>query len=359
MDQNLNLNLDYILGHFQEPIFPRTISTKMTQNRQLVVYSRQEALARFAQANFLDCRISAYPPNATVNPSATERFQGLTHATPKNLVVIIDLDRSTFKSEWTLGLALARALQNIKSTLAVGPTVIWSGNGYHIYLVLDCPTNLENVKQLSDLDNQISLRFLRFTETFLSGGKSDKAHNTTVSFNNCMMRIPGSINSKNNCEVRLIQEWDGVTRPAINYLLADFCGHIANEKAQKLLAVTKARTKSKTNKITAMAKYNSWHGPGYIGWIEQLLQTPMTEHRKFAVWMILPQYLVNVRKMSHEQSTVIINDWLDECSKLRRLDCNIKQKLREGFESAQKGFGPIGHEKLKYWKPELAALLFR
>ena len=55
--------LDFILEHFefQYFIWPRTISTKTTQGRQILVYSKEEAFARFKQANFLDCRISAYP----------------------------------------------------------------------------------------------------------------------------------------------------------------------------------------------------------------------------------------------------------------------------------------------------------
>jgi hypothetical protein len=118
------------------------ISTKSTGNAQVEVSSKQEALTRFELAGWLDCRISAYPPNATVNPSALERFQGLVHITPRNLVVIIDLDLLTFKSERALQLGLARTLQNIERILGVRPTVIFSGNGYHIYLVLDCQVNL-------------------------------------------------------------------------------------------------------------------------------------------------------------------------------------------------------------------------
>jgi len=65
-----------------------------------------------------------------------------------------------------------------------------------------------------------------------------------------------------------------------------------------------------------------------------------------------------LEKMSYEQANTITNNWLDECSKLRRLDsAAIKQKLKEGFEPAQKGFRPISKEKLKYWKPELTVLL--
>jgi hypothetical protein len=57
--------LNFILDHFQDQlIFPSSISTKTTKGRQILVDIDKEALARFAQANFFDCRISAYPPNA-------------------------------------------------------------------------------------------------------------------------------------------------------------------------------------------------------------------------------------------------------------------------------------------------------
>ena len=52
--------LVFILGHFSEPIFPRTISTAATYGAQVLVYSKEEALARFEAANLLDCRINAF-----------------------------------------------------------------------------------------------------------------------------------------------------------------------------------------------------------------------------------------------------------------------------------------------------------
>ena len=356
---DLPVDLDYILAHFQEPIFPRTISTKTTQGRQILVNSREEALARFAQSTYLDCRISAYQPNAIENPSDIEKFLGHAKITPKNLVIIIDLDKCTFNSDNMMDLSLTNTLQKIKSTLDVDlePTVIWSGNGYHIYLVMDSNgITLENVKQLTDIKiDQLSTRFLRFVESYLSDGKSDRAHNTTVSFNNCMMRVPGSINSKNNSEVRIINRWNPIGKsPVINYLLADFVGYLANEKAQELRAVAKSKAK-----IDSRSKNNDNNNPSYINWIEQLIQTPLPEHRKFVVWMIMPQYLINIRKMTFEQSNTIINHWLEECSKLRRLDSLTKQKLKEGFEAAQNGFRPISVEKLKRWKPELWERFFQ
>ena len=41
-----------------------------------------------------------------------------------------------------------------------------------------------------------SKQFLRFAEYYLSNGKADSEHYHTVSFKNCLLRIPGSYNSK-------------------------------------------------------------------------------------------------------------------------------------------------------------------
>ena len=69
--------LEAILNHFQEPFWPRTIATKTTEGRQVLVNNKEEAVARYEAANWLDCRISAYPPNATENRSELERFLGI------------------------------------------------------------------------------------------------------------------------------------------------------------------------------------------------------------------------------------------------------------------------------------------
>ena len=58
-----------------------------------------------------------------------------------------------------------------------------------------------------------------------------------------MLRIPGSINSKNGQTVKILQKWGGI-RPEINYLLAGFSRHIINEKYIEL----KNAEKRKRNK---------------------------------------------------------------------------------------------------------------
>jgi hypothetical protein len=60
--EELESNLGFILSHFEEPIWPRRIAVLIAGTLKVyTVYGKEEALARFKQANLLDCRISAFP----------------------------------------------------------------------------------------------------------------------------------------------------------------------------------------------------------------------------------------------------------------------------------------------------------
>ena len=65
---------------------------------------------------------------------------------------MIDLDGSNFgfndnDGERGLKTALRKILNKIKRLLDLKPTVIWSGNGYHIYVPINAVV-LEDIKQL-------------------------------------------------------------------------------------------------------------------------------------------------------------------------------------------------------------------
>ena len=84
-------------------------------------------------------------------------------------------------------------MKNINEILGGHPTVLFTGGGYHIYQPVYCPTALENVTEFKNYDKP-SQEFLRFAKDYLSNGKADKQNNP--SFKSCLLRIPGSINSK-------------------------------------------------------------------------------------------------------------------------------------------------------------------
>ena len=68
-----------------------------------------------------------------------------------------------------------------------------------------------------------------FAEWYLSNGKCDNEHNKTVSFNNCMLRIPGSFNSKNNVQVRIMQKWNGTSKVPLHLLYSKFLANPVNQ----------------------------------------------------------------------------------------------------------------------------------
>jgi hypothetical protein len=116
--------LHFILGHFEEPIWPRPISTYARQDRQIEVISPQAALNLYEYAKFLDCKIRAFPSYL--------EWDGLNRQAPN--LIFIDLDLLRFNSKQALDRTLNKTLENIKDKMDNAyPTVIWSGNGYHIY----------------------------------------------------------------------------------------------------------------------------------------------------------------------------------------------------------------------------------
>ena len=255
-------NIDFIIRHFQEPVWPTTLSTKTTEGRQVLVFNKEDAIQTFKQSNFLDCRINAYPDYTG--------FGDINRQAPN--FIFIDLDLSIFKCIEELNTFLKKVLRKIGLILGVNPTVLWSGNGYHIYLPVEA-FPLEQEVLFSKFD-QPSKAFLKFAELHLTNYKSDPLHNPT--FKSCMIRIPGSYNSKcvarnnnivnSSTEVRIIQRWDGV-RPKFNALLYDFNLWLADREVKRI----RENVISQEKKVGKYIHVNNiGHNDITIRWIEGL-----------------------------------------------------------------------------------------
>jgi hypothetical protein len=172
---------------------------------------------------------------------------------------------------------------------------------------------LEQESNFAQFD-QPSQTFLKFAAQFLSNHKSDT--NNNPAFKSCLLRIPGSINSKHTKEVKIIHRWDGF-RPKANPLYYHFYIYLADRKLKEIASMHKIQTESHYT-----PRSNT------IGWIEKLLQTPIDDYRKNAVSLILAPYLINIKKLSYEDALNIINSWLIKCGKLRQLDNNLKYTVK-------------------------------
>ena len=164
-----------MLKHLSKPEFPRTIATKLTGGKQIIVTSKEEALACYKDSNYMDCRLGAYPYIVNNSPQIID-------------FAMLDLDLNNFKfSKEKLDRALNKILLKLKNNL-VEPTVIWSGNGYHVLTPIEPLESIfEDMSEFSKFEEP-SKKVLRWLEKYLSNGKSDSVHNRTVSFANCMLR---------------------------------------------------------------------------------------------------------------------------------------------------------------------------
>jgi Primase X len=294
---------------------------------QKEAFNINEVLEYFKASNYEDCRINAYP--------SFTNYQGINRTPPTFLM--IDIDLKDFASKDKLDKALNRILKKIESSIHGHPTVLWTGNGCHIYQPM-AGFILEETEVFAKFvdpnGKELTSKFMQFAEDFLTNKKGDPQHRPSLK--SCLVRIPGTINSKCGQAVKIVQRWDG-QRPAINYLLRDFRRWLIHERREQLRL-------SKNSKKAHVHTTNSTK----ILWIEKLLQTPVDDYRKFVVWRILAPYLINIRKCSAEEASNIIRNWLDNCRNLRQLDFSPNYLIKHNIKSAMRGgFLPISLDKLK------------
>lgn len=330
--------LDSLLSHFnQEKLFPRTIQTYKTEGNPIKVYSKEEAISYFADSNYIDCKINAFP-------TFTE-YKGVQIYPPDFIFIDIDNDRNIFKDDKSFEKALSKTLKNIKDKTIEGaiPTVNNSGNGVHVLLPIECPIfesipEFEKYKIIFPSLN-ISQEFIRFAEKRWTNGKSDKGH--YPSFKSSQIRVPNSINGKcledrakrfsGNVKIKTIQHWNGVRAHISREFIEDFRTYLEQKIVdQELQAQQQQEKQSKSFTLQ-----NS-HSNNKIEWIENSLLIPIERPRRICVDLIFVPYFIMIKQLPEEEIISRISEWLDKCNSLRRLDFNPRQKINAAIKTTNK-----------------------
>ena len=266
----------------------------------------------------MDCRISAY----------TELDDS-----PNFLFIDIDtLDRPV----------LTKVLDRC-TKFGYFPTVLFTGSGYHIYQPVEEPQiqlqRIENFAKYSLTNEELITQFLRVSADYISERRKNLNHNPSLK--SCMVRVPGSINSKNGQEVTIMQEWDG-NRPDIISLLGIFYSRLAT---RKIIAEKSQRS---------ISKFRADNNSNKINWIEILLKTPLDDYRKTIVNLILAPYLINFRRLANKKAFEIIKEWLESCSARRKLYLNVNSLISNALHNALKScYKPMWLDTLKARNPEI------
>ena len=186
--------------------------------------------------------------------------------------------------------ALKKTLRKIKN-FGGNPTVLWTGNGYHIYQPVD-GFILEEYETFHEFtkyfDKDLTSLFIQFAEEYFTDYAADRLHNPTVK--SCLLRVPGSLNSKcieneNKRQVTLIQKWDG-KRPHIQPLLRDFRRWLIQKRIDDIEELKKREKKIAGFHMIVTSR--NQQPANNIKWIENgILQNPLPDHRKYIIWRIL------------------------------------------------------------------------
>src|SRR5262249_8057979 len=150
---------------------------------------------------------------------------------------------------------------------------------------------------------------------------------------NCMLRIPGSFNSKYiqfssdgrgniisispEAEVRIVKRWDGNIPRIGGALLTQYYTY------RQFAAIRDIRKRNREEHVARKYGKPMRNRPGdlnSIQWIEKLLGNPIdAEGRYYCVWRVLAPYLITAKRLSRSDAFDIISSWLDRCGSLRRL----------------------------------------
>jgi hypothetical protein len=335
--EKVTKGIKFLLSHFKaahQQLFPRKMSTTFSECRQFVIWNEIQILQECEKANYVDCRLNAYPI-----------IEG-EHIAPS--VIFIDIDGD---SKHNLDKILKQTLKTIKLKLNnYKPTILWTGNGYHVYIILDTSA-LELIPKLTELCSEPSRLFFKFAESRLANRRSDFKHNP--SFKSCLLRIPGTLNSKCpvqsvEAEVKIMEKFQGSVPFLGSTLMHDFGLYLAD-----------IDIKSKRELLNSyFDKYHHENGqPTHqqYEWIEKLLLTPIPDCRKYTIDLVLAPYLIVIKKIQEKEAFTKIKYWIEQCNKIRPLMPSLQyfeNRIIEAVDKCvQKKIPPISLKKLRQNKP--------
>jgi hypothetical protein len=282
-------------------MFKRRIATLITDGGQFPVDSIEQIISAYDRAERKDCRLNGF----AFDPENKLR-QGPS-------LIFGDVDNHDQYE-------LKKILKRMKEKLIVAyPTIIDSGRGFHIIQPLDVSTFSDTLppdwfvkaqeQKWSGFAKGITDEYLRFGERFLTGKEADPCHSPSIK--SCLLRPPGTVNSKNNAEVKVIQEWDG-TRPPASLLLGDFYTAKLQEYNTRLDEIVKERPKRRRR----LSKPFKSTGSYYDSYIIPILETPVPDFRDTIIAVVIVPYLLNIKGLPENQVYQITENWLRQCDVL-------------------------------------------
>ena len=354
---NALLNLFELI---KQPLFPRAIMTA-SYSGAFVVNSVNEMYNAFREAEYHDCRISAYPP-----------VRDDTRLSPNLVLLDIDFDESFIKnSDQTFQgfLTANESNQNTVNKISERLTskfqlrnfmIIYTGNGRHILVPFLFERPFEYVREMQPLvnmsmssyrqtsNNILSENFLSFAKKYLSDDQADKAN--YPKFSNMFLRVPGTLNWKLKYGmahvVKLERECEYDKQDILPNFGDVFWGSDLISKFHTQMCLRAGEEKDRNRQYGSK---QSRKRSNSIAWIEILYTMAVLDCRKRIIRLILAPYAINIKKMLPQDAFTWIRQWAAKCNQAHPFDSgyNVDQQIEYMISKAEDiGYLPISRKKI-------------
>jgi hypothetical protein len=116
--------------------------------------------------------------------------------------------------------------------------------------------------------------------------------------------------------------------PTINKKLREFRLYLADKD---IITTKHESIKRRSNQINTCRSHSLANAereiriPTCYHWIEKkLLDTPIADHRKHTINLVLAPFLIVIKHLSFEESYFIIKDWIVKCNRIEMLRPSIE-----------------------------------
>ncbi len=282
------------------------------------------------------------------------------------IVFDIDIQPNQLKysnEAWELAITLAQDLEKVLDYFNIPFYRYFSGNllHYHVFLSFDTDTTnllfdkylqLANIKE-TDINTNTTLEFIKMLkskvfETLLNPIEKRKykkgkmictIDKSIVLAKRHMIRCEGAKNPETNLYKTLL--FDLPEKRPTNLEIV-YPNKIVEWKVEDyflgyaMYLIRKEFEKMQKIKVKISQLSEGGIVNGKYEWIEKILETPFKDGRKRIIGLILAPYLVNVKKLSEEETFEIIKNWLSKCEGTKIYDSWIKATIRQKLKAKVK-----------------------
>ena len=199
---------------------------------------------------------------------------------------------------------------------------------------------------------------------------ADKQHNPSI--DSSLFRVPGTINTRaknagKDPIVKLVKlgsfpfylmgSADGTTINRIKQrFLNDYHAYLVQEIIDYLVDSSQRRqlqiSKYQENELLSGSNNNRT-----ISWIDKLIHTAVDDRRKELIFWVLAPYLMTVKGLEYDKAYHIIEQWLEKCNEVRRLEPGetaFRYRIRYCLDTAEhEKRKPIRLDTFKEYYPEV------